>query len=214
MDIRKWFKPESSEIPEIPDSDEKKESVILAPKWEVIMVFTDGSTINNGNKNARQYGGVGVFFADEDPRNISKKVIANKITNNVCELLACRLAIEIIMKTHANISNVLIKLYTDSEYTINSLTKWSINWEKNGWKNKNNKPVKNVLLIKSIKNLMKKCRIQFVYVKAHQPVPKNKYKYPEKYNLWYGNYMADKFARDASTPNENIVKNCTILQNK
>ena len=48
---------------------------------------------------------------------------------------------------------------------------------------------------KSIKGLMKKCRIQFIHVSAHQEEPKNRYKYPEKYELWYGNYMADKLAK-------------------
>ena len=210
MDIRKWFSPDKLEPIKTRSPDTDKTHEILSPKWEVIKVFTDGSTINNGDKNARQWGGIGIFFADNDPRNISKSVIANKITNNICELLACRLAIEIILKTHPDISNVLIKLYTDSEYTINCLTKWCINWEKNGWKNAKNKAVKNEQLIKSIKGLMKKCRIQFIHVSAHQEEPKNRYKYPEKYELWYGNYMADKFARDASEQsniNSNISSN-------
>ena len=58
-----------------------------------IVVFTDGSAINNGSKNAK--GGVGVFFADNDPRNISKSIVnsngngnsKNKVTNNICELI-------------------------------------------------------------------------------------------------------------------------------
>ena len=114
MDIRKWFSPDKLEPIKTRSPDSNKTHEILSPKWEVIKVFTDGSTINNGDKNARQWGGIGIFFADNDPRNISKSVIANKITNNICELLACRLAIEIILKTHPDISNVLFNNRLDA----------------------------------------------------------------------------------------------------
>ena len=32
------------------------------------------------------------------------------------------------------ISKRRIKIYTDSNYTINCFTKWAGSWEKNGWK--------------------------------------------------------------------------------
>jgi ribonuclease HI len=39
-----------------------------------ILIFTDGSTPQNHNKGNRK-GGVGVFFGDDDPRNISYGLI-------------------------------------------------------------------------------------------------------------------------------------------
>ena len=96
----------------------------------------------------------------------------------------------------------IILVYTDSKYLIDSITKWSANWERNGWmrRNKSGKltPVKNVELIKQIKGLTIINNVQFKHVKAHQKEPfgvdKNSYQYFE----WYGNFMADKLANDGA----------------
>ena len=56
-----------------------------------INIFTDGSTLNNQTKGKRR-GGVGVYFGENDPRNISLSLVEddiNKVTNQVTELLAC-----------------------------------------------------------------------------------------------------------------------------
>ena len=90
-----------------------------------------------------------------------------------------------------------VVIYTDSEYMINSITKWAHSWIKNNWQTKNKKPVQNKDLILKIYNLHKKHNIYFKHVKAHQSMPSNKYS--NAYKLWYGNHMADKLATDAST---------------
>ena len=76
----------------------------FSPQKTTIPVFTDGSTINNGKRVEIVRGGVGVFFGKNDGRNISKKVIAKKVTNNVCELMACILAIETVINTHESMN--------------------------------------------------------------------------------------------------------------
>ena len=48
-------------------------------------VYTDGACINNGYDNA--IAGIGIYFQEDDIRNISKKVIG-KQTNNIAELQA------------------------------------------------------------------------------------------------------------------------------
>jgi ribonuclease HI len=54
-------------------------------------VFVDGSCSNNGYCNSK--GGIGVFWGDKDPRNISEKVPGqgSPITNQKAELMAKRL---------------------------------------------------------------------------------------------------------------------------
>ena len=53
---------------------------------ECIRVFTDGSCSNNGRKNAK--AGFGVYFGENDPRNVSKRVPGElRQTNNVGEIL-------------------------------------------------------------------------------------------------------------------------------
>ena len=98
-------------------------------------LWTDGSTFNNGKKNKKQYGGIGVFFKKNDTRNICKILQGSKITNNVAELTAILLGIQTIINTNLTPDfkeDHQILIYSDSEYCINCITKWARKW-KEGW---------------------------------------------------------------------------------
>ena len=63
---------------------------------------------------------------------------SDKITNNVAELLACIEAIKFFLalpKFNQNSDKII--LYTDSSYTINSMTNWAHTWRKNNWQKYN-----------------------------------------------------------------------------
>ena len=172
----------------------------LQPQKNTIVVFTDGSTINNGKRAELVSGGVGVYFGKNDARNISKKVVAKKVTNNVCELMACILAIEQVILSQESMDFTEIKIYSDSEYTINSIIKWADNWEKNGYKKKvkgKMVDIKNAIYIKRLREYYKKYNIKFFYTPAHKSQPDPR-KDKKKYDEWYGNYMADYLAKCAS----------------
>lgn len=203
-DIRNWFcndnKGEEKE-----ESTVHTESIIQTENQtdtgpREIMVFTDGSAINNGSKNAK--GGVGVFFADNDSRNISKSIVSsningnvkNKVTNNICELIGVILAIEKIVETEPTMSKLRIVVMTDSEYIVKSVLKYSINWRKNGYKNKQGKPIKNIVLMKKVIELVEKYNVKLHHCPAHRTEPKD----PYKRKIWYGNKMADLLARQGS----------------
>ena len=148
-------------------------------------VFTDGSH----NKSTKRCG-YGVFFGDNDSRNIGEEITEKK-TNNIAELTAILKAIEIMIKSDEYKLGNIIEIYSDSEYCIKSILYWSEKWEKNGWKTANNKPVKNKELIQEIRRFyLSDHRIQLLHVKAHQKAPIDE----ELYKLWYGNNMADKYA--------------------
>ena len=132
-------------------------------------IYTDGSQKNNGKEGN---GSIGIFFGDNDKRNLSE--IVKNSTNNICELTAIKRALEIYQK------NCII--YTDSKYCIKCLTEWYISWLKNPKKMKDKK---NIPLIKSIYDLIEKRKkegisIELRYIKGH------------KGN--YGNEQADKLA--------------------
>lgn len=192
MDIRKYF------------IIEKQPEPVKESKNTLHKVFTDGSSINNGYKNC--VGGIGVFFEDGSPNNIGEKMTFKddgKVSNNVCELTACLRAIQTIrdFKDFDRLNdNILV--YTDSKYLIDSITKWSNSWEKNGWmrtdRSGKKKPVKNVELMKQIKGLTRMYNIHFKHVKAHRSEPKDIDKDTNEYKEWYGNMMADKLANDAA----------------
>ena len=89
----------------------------------MIHIFTDGSCINNGKKNSK--GGVGVFFGDNDPRNISQELTCDKITNQVAELTAISMALDIVQDYKD-----IVYIYSDSSYCINIFVNWIKSWEK------------------------------------------------------------------------------------
>ena len=126
-----------------------------------LIIFTDGACINNGKQNAK--AGYGIHFPNNELNDISEHFIKSPITNQRAELYAILIALEKII----NIDNKNIELYTDSQYSIDCLTKWVKTWTRNGWKSKLNKPVKNQDIIKSIVNILNNYNISFHHVKAH-----------------------------------------------
>jgi ribonuclease HI len=164
-----------------------------------IIIFTDGAVPNNQSKIIKR-GGVGVFFGDNDPRNISftiKETPSTKVTNIVCETLACIMAIETLISTQKiKNSNIIIK--TDSMYIVNSMILWTKKWEKSDWIKADGKPVQNLELIKKLYYLSKNMDVKYIHVKAHRKAPSLD---SDEYNDYYGNYMADKLASIAAANN-------------
>ena len=161
-----------------------------------IIIFTDGAVPNN-QKIGNRKGGVGVFFGIDDPRNISfgmKESSILKVTNQVCELTACIMALETLISTE-KIGKKDIIICTDSMYIINSITEWAKNWEKNNWKKSDNKPIQNDNLIKKLYYMSRNLNVKFKHVKAHTKPPKED---SDDYFEWFGNFMADKLAVDAT----------------
>ena len=61
-----------------------------------------------------------------------------------------------------------VNLYTDSQYVVNAFTEnWLDNWQSNGWKSSNNKPVKNVDLWQRLVELTTTHTVKFIKVKGH-----------------------------------------------
>lgn len=163
-------------------------------------VFTDGACAKNGSRRAT--GGIGVFFGDGDPRNVSipgSETATAKITNQTMELSAIIKALEIISQERLNVPRK-VDLYSDSEYCIKSLTVWIINWQRNGWKTAFGKgDVKNKDLLVRAWDLMQALKSQgillsFMHVRSHQAPPSRDH---PSYFTWYGNEQADRLARQA-----------------
>jgi ribonuclease HI len=166
--------------------------------------FTDGSAIGNGSSMA--LAGIGVYFPSSGIENVSfnyydfvranPELKGEKGTNNITELLAILISIKLINKKFASISNaskcLRIIIYSDSEYSINCITKWAAGWERNGWKKKGG-PIKNLSIIKQLYQYYKSQRIKFIHINSHCSEPKNKNSV--EWKLWFGNDMADRLAR-------------------
>ena len=186
------------------DIDTKASSMLNYTTSIKLEAFTDGSAINNGKKNVK--GGIGVFFPGDQPNiylNCNNYIIdhpefdVKTATNNVAELLAILLAIEVllpIVKLSEPSQWPPIVIYSDSDYSIKSITQWAHAWKAAGWKKKNKKAgaIKNLEIIKKIFNYCDTYRIKFVHINSHMPEPFPKH--TTDWLLWYGNDMADKLA--------------------
>ena len=133
----------------------------LMSETKIVNVYCDGSTFNNGKKNAS--GGIGVYFGVNDKRNISEPFTRDIPTNQKTELYAMTKTLQILelMIKNDPSSCYQFHIYSDNEYTINCITKWVPGWIKTNWKTKKSLPVKNVELIKTLYGLYCKHRNQY-----------------------------------------------------
>lgn len=89
-------------------------------------------------------------------------------TNNQGELKA---VLELFRAT-AHLDDDL-RILCDSQYVINSVTKWMPGWKKRGWKKADGKPVLNRELLEELDAAMAGRRYRFEWVKGHAGHPLN-----------------------------------------
>jgi len=130
---------------------------------KLIEIYTDGSQIGKGSNSIAGYG---IFFPNSEIPNIGKPFLHNPLTNQRAELYAIYKALKIITRKY---DFEQIKIYSDSEYSIKSVTVWINNWKKNGWITASKKPVENTDIIKKIDHYLQKYpqKIFFEHVRAH-----------------------------------------------
>lgn len=74
------------------------------------------------------------------------------------------------------------QIYTDSEFWINVITKWSLAWEAKGWK-KSGGPIKNLDIVQEACPLYRASKAELIWVRGH--------------NDDEGNELADEWANKA-----------------
>lgn len=122
-------------------------------------VYTDGACSNNGNEKA--IAGIGVYFGNNDSRNVSKQIFG-KPTNNVAELSAIIEACEIIKDDLKN--GKIITIVSDSNYSILCATNYGKKNALQNWK----KDIPNKDLVKTLFEFVSNYPdIQFEYIQAH-----------------------------------------------
>ena len=83
-------------------------------------------------------------------------------TNNMGELMA---VLDLLQQT-AHLDEEL-RVYCDSQYVINTITKWMAGWKRRGWRKGDGKPVMNIELVKGLDAAMQGRVVDFVWVKGH-----------------------------------------------
>ena len=141
----------------------------------MIKIYTDGSCI--GNPGA---GGWAAIILDGK----NEKIISgskNNTTNNQMELFAAIKALSNFNKKKS------FKIFTDSNYVKDGITKWIKNWKKNNWKTSAKKPVKNQELWKKLDKLVKFHDVKWEWIKGHST------------NIY--NNLADELAKKSAEKN-------------
>lgn len=135
-------------------------------KIKMIVYYTDGSCEPNPGT-----GGFAVI------KNMKPQVLGgeHETTNIRMEGLAIIAALK-------DSGGAKCEIYTDSEFWINVITKWSVAWEANGWKKKGG-AIKNLDIVQAVCPLYRKSQAVLVWVRGHNDDP--------------GNELADAWANKA-----------------
>lgn len=128
-------------------------------------VFTDGACSANGRPGAK--AGYAVWFPEHQNLSLSEKLPDTQPqTNQRAELSAIHRAV--IVLEHNGFLDEDVVIYTDSDYSINCLTKWITGWVSRGWKTSVGGDVLHRDLIEDTsKRLARFKSHRFVHVRSH-----------------------------------------------
>ena len=130
-------------------------------------MWTDGACRGNPGP-----GGWGVLIrlASETGTRAREKELSGGeplTTNNRMELLAAIRGLEALTKP------CRVRLYTDSNYVRDGITRWIHKWRQNGWRTSDRKPVKNAELWQELVAASEPHRVEWHWVKGHSGHPEN-----------------------------------------
>lgn len=119
----------------------------------MIIYHTDGSASPNPGP-----GGYAVV-KDSQPVALGADPIFKETTNIRMEGYAIIAALE-----HAD--GQPCEIYSDSEFWINVITKWSLAWEAKGWKKKSGE-IKNLDIVQKVCSLYRNSQAKLIWVRGH-----------------------------------------------
>jgi ribonuclease HI len=128
---------------------------------DLVEAFTDGACSGNPGP-----GGWGVILRW---RGREKELSGGEpmTTNNRMELTAAIAALE------AQKRPVRLRLYTDSMYLRDGITRWIHTWKRNGWRTSGKDPVKNADLWQRLDAALARHQLEWEWVRGHAGHPEN-----------------------------------------
>ena len=127
-----------------------------------VTLYTDGAC--SGNPGPGGWGAILIY------KDIKKEMSGGdkETTNNKMELTAAIEGLSALKEP------CRVKLYSDSKYLIDGITKdWARSWRAKGWKKSDGKPALNIDLWKKILELDEYHEIEYIWVKGHAGNPYN-----------------------------------------
>ena len=126
-----------------------------------VEIYTDGAC--SGNPGPGGWGALLRYGAVEKELSGGEGLT----TNNRMELMGAISALEALKRP------ARVKLYTDSIYVRDGITKWLKGWKAKGWLTADKKPVKNVELWRRLEAAAHTHQIDWLWVKGHSGHPEN-----------------------------------------
>ena len=153
-------------------------------------IFTDGACTNNGRKTANAawgyivVAGKGYQILDKGSGSIPK---SQQQTNQRAELTALLMGLEAASKYPGS-----IKIWSDSQYSINCASVWGPSWRKKSW-TKQGGPIQHLDLVKQLveKTMLMGNRLEYKWLKGHKEGGAQ-YQFP-----WMFNHQVDALATAA-----------------
>lgn len=130
---------------------------------ENVRIWTDGACIRNP-------GGPGGFAALILERGKSERIISGaerKTTNNRMELMAAIVGLEALEPRS------IVRVYSDSKYVINGITRWIPAWRERGWKTVAGTPVRNQEIWERLVSATAPHLVLWSWVKGHSGIAEN-----------------------------------------
>jgi ribonuclease HI len=120
-----------------------------------VEIFTDGACRGNP--------GPGGWAAILRYRGVEREISGAEplTTNNRMEMTAAIQALEK-LKRHCR-----VRLYSDSQYLRDGISKWIHGWKRRGWRTADNRPVKNIDLWQRLDRAAAGHEVSWIWVKGH-----------------------------------------------
>ncbi len=127
----------------------------------LVEIFTDGAC--SGNPGPGGWGAILRF------RGVEKELSGGETptTNNRMELMAAIEGLKALKRP------AQVRVWTDSVYVRDGITKWVHGWKRSGWKTADKKPVKNVDLWQALLEAAKPHDVEWRWIKGHAGHPEN-----------------------------------------
>jgi ribonuclease HI len=126
-----------------------------------VEIFTDGACSGNPGPGGwgaiLRYGEVERELSGGDPAT----------TNNRMELMAAIAALEALKR------GCRVRLYTDSQYVRDGITRWVHAWKARNWRTADKKAVKNVDLWQRLEQAADAHDVEWIWVRGHAGHPEN-----------------------------------------
>jgi ribonuclease HI len=126
-----------------------------------VEIFTDGACSGNPGPGGwgaiLRYGSVEKELAGGEPQT----------TNNRMEMMAAIAGLEALNRP------CKVRLYTDSQYLRDGITRWLSNWKARGWRTAAKTPVKNLDLWQRLEQAAAPHEIEWHWVRGHSGHPEN-----------------------------------------